>query len=171
MSTRKHSHGGHSCCGAQAPPGAPPSPEEAGQAGRVDEIPVSKHSSHTGEHANPTAVEHGSAHIKHDCHHAASVNKPLVEVPSDTVYTCPMHPEVRQVGPGTCPICGMALEPLMPSDTEDEHELYSVRRRFWISAALSLPLVAIAMLPHLLDLHLSTGLARALRWTEILLST
>src|SRR5688572_24729437 len=165
MSTRKQSHGGHSCCGAraQASPGATPSSEEAGQPRQVDEIPVSKHSSHAGEH--------GSAHIKHECHHAASVNKPLVEVSSDTVYTCPMHPEVRQVGPGTCPICGMALEPLMPSDTEDEHELYSVRQRFWISAALSLPLVAIAMLPHLLDLHLSTGLARALRWTEILLST
>jgi Cu+-exporting ATPase len=81
-----------------------------------------------------------------------------------------MHPEVRQVGPGTCPICGMTLEPLMPTETGDDSELRSVRRRFWVAAVLSVPLVAIAMLPHLLNLHLSVNAARLMRGLEIALS-
>ena len=61
-------------------------------------------------------------------------------------YTCPMHPEVRQQGPGSCPICGMALEPLDVSlEEEENHELTDMTRRFWVSTALSLPLVALAM--------------------------
>ena len=92
------------------------------------------------------------------------------EVPAGTIYTCPMHPEIRQVGPGSCPICGMALEPLMPTDREDDSALDAVKRKFWIAAALSLPLVAIAMLPHVLDLHLSDPTARVLRYLELALS-
>lgn len=81
-----------------------------------------------------------------------------------------MHPQIRQAGPGDCPICGMALEPVMPADAEDDSELRSVKRRFWISTALSIPLVAIAMAPHFLDLHLSEGAAQVLRGAELLLS-
>src|SRR5579864_5392638 len=51
-------------------------------------------------------------------------------------YTCPMHPEVRQLGPGACPICGMALEPRVASGEEINPELVDMTRRFWISAAL-----------------------------------
>jgi len=86
------------------------------------------------------------------------------------LYTCPMHPQIRQAGPGHCPICGMALEPVMPSEEQDDSELRSVRRRFWFAAALALPVVAIAMLPHLFDLHLALGVARTLRGAELLLS-
>lgn len=87
-----------------------------------------------------------------------------------TIYTCPMHPEVRQVGPGNCPICGMALEPEMPSEHEDDSELRHVRKKFWIALALTLPIVVIAMLPHLLELHLSNVAARWLRGVELVLS-
>ncbi len=87
-----------------------------------------------------------------------------------TIYTCPMHPQVRQVGPGNCPICGMALEPEMPSEHEDDTELRHVRRKFWIALALTVPVVGIAMLPHLLALHLSPAIAYLLRGTELLLS-
>lgn len=86
------------------------------------------------------------------------------------IYTCPMHPEIRQVGPGNCPICGMALEPEMPSEHEDDSELRSVQKKFWIALALTLPVVAIAMLPHLLDLHLSNVAARWLRGIELVFS-
>ena len=60
----------------------------------------------------------------------------------DVEYTCPMHPEVVQMGPGTCPICGMALEPkeIQAGDAENP-ELADMQRRFWISVALSLPLL------------------------------
>jgi hypothetical protein len=79
-----------------------------------------------------------------------------------SLYTCPMHPEIRQAGPGNCPICGMVLEPLMPTDTDDDTEVRVVRRRFWICAALSLPVVVVAMLPHLLH-QASLGTPRLLR--------
>ena len=63
-----------------------------------------------------------------------------------TIWTCPMHPQIRRNGPGQCPICGMALEPLEPTlDDTPNPELIDMTRRFWISAALSLPLVVIAM--------------------------
>lgn len=61
-------------------------------------------------------------------------------------YTCPMHPEVVRIGPGSCPICGMALEPrTVTLEEEDNSELIDMKRRFWVSAALSLPLLALAM--------------------------
>ena len=68
------------------------------------------------------------------------------DVPEGTIYTCPMHPEIRQPGPGSCPICGMALEPEMVSlDDGPDPELIDMRRRFWWSALLTLPLFVYAM--------------------------
>jgi Cu+-exporting ATPase len=90
---------------------------------------------------------------------------------ASTLYTCPMHPQIRQNGPGSCPICGMALEPVAPTDVEDDGELRKVRRKFWISVGLSAPLVIIAMLPHLADLHLSGRNAGISRLLEVILST
>ena len=66
--------------------------------------------------------------------------------PEGTKWTCPMHPEIVQDEPGSCPICGMALEPMTPSvDAEPSHELVDFTRRMWISAALALPLVILTM--------------------------
>ena len=71
-----------------------------------------------------------------------------------TIWTCPMHPEIRRDGPGTCPICGMALEPLEPSLEEEANpELTDMSRRFWVSALLSLPLVLITLGAELLGWH------------------
>jgi len=91
-------------------------------------------------------------------------------VSEGTLYTCPMHPEVQQAGPGTCPKCGMALEPMMPAADEDDRELRSVQRRFLVSAALAGPLLVIAMGPHLFGLHVDETTARMLRWAEFALS-
>jgi Cu+-exporting ATPase len=75
-------------------------------------------------------------------------------VPAGTIYTCPMHPEIRQVGPGSCPICGMALEPEVASlDTGPNPELADMTRRFWIGAALALPAVVLEMGGHLAGPH------------------
>jgi Cu+-exporting ATPase len=64
----------------------------------------------------------------------------------DAIYTCPMHPEVRQQGPGACPFCGMALEPAMVTlDEGPNHELVDMTRRFWIAAGLGLPVMLFAM--------------------------
>ncbi|MGB4859092.1 MAG: YHS domain-containing protein, partial [Dokdonella sp.] len=76
-----------------------------------------------------------------------------VEAPMSegTIFTCPMHPQIRQEGPGNCPICGMALEPELPSedDSAARGEIASVSRKFWASAVLSLPVVILEMAPHL----------------------
>jgi Cu+-exporting ATPase len=123
--------------------------------------------------ANPDRYLHHATH-DHDHSHArvahGSEAKPAAPVPEGTIYTCPMHPQVRQVGPGHCPICGMALEPLMPTEVDDDDTVRKVKRRFWISAALSFPVVLIAMLPHVFDLPLSLGAERALRAIELLLT-
>ncbi len=75
-------------------------------------------------------------------------------VSAGTIYTCPMHPEIRQVGPGSCPICGMALEPeVATADTGPNPELADMRRRFWIGVVLSAPVVALEMGAHIVGGH------------------
>ncbi len=95
---------------------------------------------------------------------------PVEQAPSGTIYTCPMHPQIRQIGPGTCPICGMALEPLMPAAAEDDSEIRNVRLRLVVAVALTLPVLLIAMTPHLLHLMLTSTTARTLRTLEFGLS-
>src|SRR5712692_10261793 len=81
-------------------------------------------------------------------------SKPKAAVPEGTIYTCPMHPQIRQVGPGSCPICGMALEPEVASlDTQPNPELADMTRRFWLGLALALPAVVLEMGGHLVGGH------------------
>jgi Cu+-exporting ATPase len=92
-------------------------------------------------------------------------------VNADAIYTCPMHPEIRQVGPGSCPICGMALEPLMvAAEAGPSHELTGMTRRFWIGTVLSLPVLALEMGSHLtgLDHVLSRSTSN---WLQLALAT
>src|ERR1044072_7870018 len=75
-------------------------------------------------------------------------------VPEGAIYTCPMHPEIRQAGPGSCPICGMALEPeIATAETGPNPELADMSRRFWIGLALTLPVFALDMGAHLMGGH------------------
>jgi Cu+-exporting ATPase len=93
------------------------------------------------------------------------------ETPAGTIYTCPMHPEIRQVGPGTCPICGMALEPAtVTADTGPNPELIDMTRRFWVGAALTLPVLALEMGGHLTNLHMLLG-QQLSNWLQFLLAT
>ncbi|VAX39326.1 Lead, cadmium, zinc and mercury transporting ATPase; Copper-translocating P-type ATPase [hydrothermal vent metagenome] len=94
---------------------------------------------------------------------------------SQAIYTCPMHPEVRQVGPGSCPKCGMALEPLVAGDEDDEaaeRELLDMTRRFWVGTVLSFPVLVLAMGRYIpgwpVDAWLGNGVTR---WIELLLAT
>jgi P-type Cu+ transporter len=79
---------------------------------------------------------------------AASTKRAAPTEPKGTVYTCPMHPQIRQLGPGACPICGMALEPEAGGE-HDGGELADMTRRLWLSAALALPVVVLEMGAHL----------------------
>ena len=79
---------------------------------------------------------------------------PVAPADAGVIYTCPMHPQVRQVGPGACPICGMALEPeTVTADTAPNAELADMTRRFWIALVLTLPVFALEMGGHLVNLH------------------
>lgn len=116
-----------------------------------------------GMTVDPAKSGHRARHDEHDYHFCSagcrtrfladpdlylSPDPSAVEedVPEGTIYTCPMHPEIRQEGPGSCPICGMALEPETISlDSGPDPEYIDMRRRFWISAAFSLPLFLYAM--------------------------
>ena len=97
---------------------------------------------------------------------AAAATAAPVALPG-TIYTCPMHPEIRRDRPGTCPICGMALEPLMPSlDEEESPELVDFRRRFWWTLPLTIVVTVLAMAGHRLQ-----WLAPATQsWVELVLS-
>ena len=98
--------------------------------------------------------------------------KPAPAAPAGAIYTCPMHPEVQQVGPGSCPKCGMALEPMMPSlDEDDGGELLAMTRRFRWLVALTLPVFALAMGPHLFGWHLPAPWDRVAAWVEAVLAS
>jgi len=92
-------------------------------------------------------------HSCHHPHHHAAFAPPQPVKPG-TIYTCPMHPQIRQDGPGVCPICGMALEPeIATAETGPNPELADMTRRFWVGLALSIPLLVIEMGGHV-GLHI-----------------
>jgi P-type Cu+ transporter len=113
--------------------------------------------------------EHGSG-----CHHGHSDRpRPARAASDDAIYTCPMHPEIEQVGPGDCPICGMALEPKeVTLDEGPSDELTDMTRRFWFAAGLSLPLLVWVMSDHLLGLDLGQAIPRRLApWVQLAIAT
>ena len=99
--------------------------------------------------------------------------KPLRAEPvaPGTIYTCPMHPQIRQVGPGACPICGMALEPETPTaETGPNPELVDFTRRFWIGLVLTLPVFILEMGGHLTGMHFPGG-PQIGNWVQFALAT
>ena len=88
------------------------------------------------------------------------VQKPGVKATSDkdVEYTCPMHPQIRQKGPGNCPLCGMTLEPVIATaGTGESPELHNMTRRFWVALALTAPVFVLEMGGHIFDLHRFIG--------------
>jgi Cu+-exporting ATPase len=86
-------------------------------------------------------------------------------------YTCPMHPQVRQMGPGNCPICGMTLEPVMATaETGESPELRDMTRRFWMGTALTVPVFALEMGGHLFNIHHLIA-QQTSNWIQLLLGT
>ncbi|HWI18514.1 MAG TPA: heavy metal translocating P-type ATPase, partial [Vicinamibacterales bacterium] len=96
---------------------------------------------------------------------------PAEELPPGTIYTCPMHPEIRQIGPGSCPICGMALEPdVVTADSGPNPELADMTKRFWIGLVLAFPVFALEMGGHLVDLHGIVDQTTS-NWIQLVLAT
>ena len=132
--------------------------------------------------ATPHHVEH-QGHVFHFCsagcrtkfltspdRYLKPETNPDRSVPPRTTYTCPMHPEVRQVGPGACPICGMALEPAeVTADAGPNPELVDMTRRFWIGLVLTVPVFVLEMGGHLLGHGLMAPQHSG--WIQLVLST
>jgi Cu+-exporting ATPase len=94
---------------------------------------------------------------------------PIEQNPEGVRYTCPMHPEIVQIGPGTCPKCGMALEPMdIVAEEQADPEYESMRKRFWVAVALSIPVLFISMAGEKSGLHLAPATANAV---QLLLTT
>ncbi|MBI5861750.1 MAG: copper-translocating P-type ATPase [Rhodocyclales bacterium] len=108
--------------------------------------------------------------MSHAGHHDAAVRHEHVADPAvdGTIYTCPMHPEIRQPAPGVCPKCGMTLEPMLPFlDDEENPELVDFRRRFWWTLPLTVVVTVLAMIGHRLELLAPQNQS----WVEFILAS
>jgi Cu+-exporting ATPase len=138
-----------------------------------------------GMKVDPHTAKHRAEHRGHSYYFCSAgcrtkfVNDPqkylgarqAESVPEGTIYTCPMHPQIRQVGPGSCPICGMALEPeIAGTETGPNPELVDMSRRFWIGLVLTLPVLALEMGGHLTNLHMVLG-KNLSNWIQFALGT
>lgn len=132
------------------------------------EVAAHAHKSPASGHAAHHPVTPAAACCQHE---PASKPVPVTPAMMDTIYTCPMHPEVRQKGPGNCPLCGMALEPETATGEEGESpELADFRRRFWIGLALTIPVIMLEMGGHLLGLDMLIGGSLS-NWLQFLFAT
>lgn len=125
--------------------------------------------------ATPGTAEMEQSQVSHqptaEHVHSVALDSAHTAVPSkgSTRYTCPMHPQIVQIGPGSCPICGMALEPMdVFTEVEADPEYDSMRLRFWVSTALSLPLLLLSMFGESLGFHLAGNTRNTI---EFLLAT
>ena len=170
MSTHPHNHAsGHACCGAKASDGA-----------ATVKDPV------CGMSVDPTTTTHRASHDGQDYFFCSAgcrtkfigdpmryLNPPVEAEPAvpGAIYTCPMHPEIRQEGPGSCPICGMALEPeTVTAEAPPNHELIDFTRRFWVGLVLTLPVFALEMGGHLANLHMFIP-GQMSNWIQFALAT
>jgi Cu+-exporting ATPase len=123
-------------------------------------------------HEHPAAVTHrAEQQVPAGPERHLGSKQAAAEMVSETIYTCPMHPEIRQLGPGFCPICGMALEPVTGTpESGSSEELVDMTRRFWISFALTLPVFALEMGGHLTGLMMLIGRPMS-NWIQFALAT
>jgi Cu+-exporting ATPase len=133
--------------------------------------PTAVHAGETFYFCSPGCRTKFAADPHRFAHGATAGTEDFSDAPADAVWTCPMHPEILRDAPGSCPICGMALEPVMPgTDSGPSAEYRDMVRRFWIGLALALPVFALEMGGHLTGLH--QLLARQTgNWLQMLLAT
>ncbi|MBU4432810.1 MAG: heavy metal translocating P-type ATPase, partial [Alphaproteobacteria bacterium] len=177
MSTHRHdpSAPAHACCG-----GGAATPTDAATRDPVCGMVVDPASSpHSAEHDGKTywfcsagcRTKFLAEPARYLAPQPATAPVGAKQEPAGTLYTCPMHPQIRQVGPGSCPLCGMALEPEAPAlDDGPNPELADMTRRFWIALALTLPVFVTEMGAHLLGLTLPWG-DRANAWMQLALAS
>ena len=167
-----HDHGetssGGSCCSSKTPATTVGTVVDPVCGMTVDPATTAHHATHQGTDYHFCSAKCRERFIAEPQKYLSPEPKAAeIAAPAGTIYTCPMHPEIRQEGPGTCPICGMALEPEMPSlEDEDNPELRDFTRRFWWTLPLTIIVLTLAMLGHRIG-FLST---EARTWIELVLS-
>ncbi len=187
----EHGSEQHGCCGGPASSKVPSHPpghrhEQAGPGARPDSDTEGARDPVCGMTVDPHKTPHRHQYAGRTYYFcsggcktkfAADPQKylgpaqPSAPVPEGTIYTCPMHPQIRQIGPGSCPICGMALEPeLATADTGPNPELVDMSRRFWIGLALTVPVLALEMGGHLFNIHRLIS-PTASSWVQFLFAT
>src|SRR5690349_13020025 len=154
MDHTTHHHTGHSCCSHTAETAADAHTVKDPVCGMTVDPHTAKH--RTEHEGRPYYFCSAGCKAKFEADPAKYLEPREAEsVPEGTEYTCPMHPEIRQIGPGSCPICGMALEPMMiTAEAPPNHELIDFTRRFWIGLALTIPVFVLEMGSHLFGLQL-----------------
>ena len=160
-------------CGMRVSPGSPHRSEHAGKtwwfcSARCADRFRADPEAYVQAAGAPPAADAGGGRCCHHPAQAAAIPAQAAEAPAGTLYTCPMHPEIRQDHPGACPKCGMALEPELPSlDDDDAPELRDFSRRFWWTLPLTAAVFVLAMSGHRLQLmDMATQ-----SWMELLLTT
>ncbi|MXG34926.1 HAD-IC family P-type ATPase, partial [Escherichia coli] len=135
-----------------------------------------KFKAHPDRYLTEDASEH--SHHRHHDHHEVSPDKikqshrQAEKAISEDVWTCPMHPEIRRSGPGSCPVCGMALEPLVAkASTGQSDELRDMTRRFWLGLLLAFPVLVLEMGSHLFPALRNTVPPQYNTWLQLLLAS
>lgn len=191
----EHKHASAGCCGGGHQDAQSPKPKSGSCCG--DHSHTHDHGGHAhgnlkdpvcGMDVDPTTAKHHAENAGEDYYFCSASCRtkfignperylapkaalPVVAVPDGATFTCPMHPEIRQKGPGTCPICGMALEPETVSLNDDPNpELADMTRRFWVGLALTLPVFFLEMGAHLFELH-ALMVPKVSNWVQLVLAT
>ncbi|HPG01953.1 MAG TPA: heavy metal translocating P-type ATPase [Rhodoblastus sp.] len=155
-----HTHRDHRRAHNQGSPQPAASVEDPVCGMRVDPRSASHHTEHDGK---PYYFCSANCHDKFVADPDRNIGKSAATAPAapeGTIYTCPMHPQIRQFGPGNCPICGMALEPVVATaEAGPSAELRDMTRRFWIGLAFAAPVFALEMGGHLMRIDHYMGRA------------
>ena len=172
MSNHPHSHAsGHACCAPKASDGAVTVKDPVcGMS--VDPATTAHRADHNGQDYVFCSAGCRTRFVADPDRYLSPEAEAKAEpVVPGAIYTCPMHPEIRQEGPGSCPICGMALEPeTVTAEAPPNHELVDFTRRCWIGVVLALPVFALEMGGHLTDLHMLIP-GQMSNWIQFALAT
>ncbi|MEO6247317.1 MAG: heavy metal translocating P-type ATPase [Sphingomicrobium sp.] len=135
----------------------------------VDPAKTAHHAEHAGQTYHFCSAGCRTKFVANPDAYLGDNPKPEATATPGAIWTCPMHPQIRQEGPGTCPICGMALEPEEPSlDDGPNPELVDFTRRLWVAGVLAVPLLAVSMVAEMLGVHVVSPAASP--WVQLALT-
>jgi Cu+-exporting ATPase len=135
----------------------------------IDSAKTAHHAEHAGHAYHFCSAGCRTKFVANPDAYLGDTPEPEPKATPGAIWTCPMHPQIRQEGPGTCPICGMALEPEEPSlDDGPNPELVDFTRRLWVAGVLAVPLLAISMVAEMLGVHVVSPAASP--WVQLALT-